>query len=163
MPPRPAYGHDFSQMPIHPETTTSINAVSHRNDAAEQEARSVAEQVVSGRSVRVQAAPEAAVARDEDDAPPTVSPFAPTSPLGPINLGLLPGSPLGGGIGYGAPLAPVLPELETDPRAPRPGPFVGTPGSGSGDPGPQAAWGVGLQGRYGQDEKSIGAGVTFHF
>jgi hypothetical protein len=98
-----------------------------------------------------------------DDDLPHPQPFPQGSPLSPFNLHLLPGSPLGGGIGYGMPLSPVLPELETDPRAlyqPQT-PYLGA-GGGTDTPS-SLPWGLGFQGRYGEDEKSIGAGVGFSF
>jgi len=101
------------------------------------------------------------VQRDaDDDELPHVYP----SPSSPFNLHLLPDAPLGGGIGYGQPLAPVLPPLEQDPRGIKPGvPDMQSIPSGGPDSGPWSRFGIGIQGRYGDDEKSIGAGFRWNF
>jgi hypothetical protein len=106
----------------------------------------------------------AAVQRDDEEEQ------LPTPQLGPVNLGLLPGDAPGGRIGFGAPLGPLLPEADTDPRdGGRPGPFdprqPGDPRGGAPeeDAGEAPSWGVGLQGRYGEEEQAVGLGFGFTF
>ncbi len=106
----------------------------------------------------------ASVQRDDDDEK------FPTPQIGPVNIGLHPGGAAGGRIGFGAPLSPFLPDAGPDPRdGGRPGPFdPRLPGDTRGgspeeDKGATPSWGIGLQGRYGEEEQAVGLGAGFTF
>ena len=99
---------------------------SHRGDASEREADSLAFQVMMGQSVSVRAAPGAAVARDElpeggapiaGALPPNINPFGPTElpppavdPVGPTQFPM------------GDPLNPIIPKAPPVPNIPEPPP-----------------------------------------
>lgn len=134
-------------------------SISDPGDRFEQAADQIANQVVAAQTTVMPIQRQ-----DDDDDPPHFYPFPQGSPSSPFNFHLLPGDPLGGGVGYGMPLAPMLPELDLDPRS---HPF-GSPlpplslGSDTDTPS-TLPWGLGLQGRWGEDEKSIAAGFGFRF
>lgn len=74
---------------------------SHRGDASEREADSLASQVMLGRSVQAQAAPQAAIARDENDGDPNgMCPTPDWSPTPQTPSVLSPAAPTAPASGY---------------------------------------------------------------
>ena len=80
----------------------------------------------------------------------------------PFNFSVLPGDPLGGGLGYGQPLSPMFPRLDSGSLdIPR----LDAPPQGPSLPGAWGQWGFGLQGGYfgqtdaGQPDWMLGAGI----
>lgn len=158
--------------------------LSQGEDASEQEAESAASQVLSGRDVQVQALPQAAVARDDDDAlghsvqqgltdqwklklddqgagmeynqGPFTGRFGATSPDNPG---------VSGSLGLGSPLAPFPfyhPDPKDDPFHPVLPPLSG-PGPAGDSTGPSLPWGLRGDGFIGSDGWGVGASAGFRF
>ncbi len=156
---------------------------SRREDASEQEAEAVASQVLSGRNVRVQALPQATLARDDDALNSSVQqrlsdqwklklddqgagmeynqgPF--TGRFGaasPDNPGV------SGSLGLGSSLAPFPfyhPDPKDDPFHPTLPPLSG-PGPAGDSTGPSMPWGLRGDGFVGSDGWGLGASAGFRF
>jgi hypothetical protein len=88
------------------------------------------------------------------------SPTGPTSPLAPFNFGLHPGDPIGGSLGFGQPVSPMFPPLDSGSLdVPR----IDAPPQGPQLPGLWNRFGFGLQGRRTEDEQMIGGALRFNF
>ena len=164
--------------------TGDTSLTSQKEDASEQEAEALASQVVQGRTVEVQALPQAAIARDDDDAfdssihqklsdqwklhlddqgaglgynqGPFNGRFGMSSPDNPG---------VSGSLGLGAPLQP-FPFYHPDPKddpfhlPPTPMPSPGPSGDGK----ESSSWGLRGDGFYGSDGSwGVGGSLGFQF
>ncbi len=158
--------------------------LSQSQDASEQEAAAAASEVLAGRNVQVQALPQAAVARDGNDAldrsvqqglsdqwklklddqgagmeysqGPFTGRFGASSPDTPG---------VSGSLGLGSPLAPFPfchPDPKDDPFHPVLPP-LSSPGSAGDSTGPSLPWGLRGDGFFGSDGWGVGASGGFRF